>query len=155
MDSLADHDSSLRDLAATFAAEQTLAARLRKAVGGPIRVSLTAVVHAEGTLLRVGREHFWVADDAGFWVIVTDQVDALSGWQELRPDPGELAGSEQNFRPGLGSALRELAGTDRLVSVLVGARWIAGKPTCVGRDFLEVDGIGVPFAQIRACRVWY
>ncbi|HWU31880.1 MAG TPA: hypothetical protein VN108_03340, partial [Marmoricola sp.] len=143
------------DLAEAFTAEQTLVERLHRAIGGPIRVCLGSVAHADGTLLRVGRDHFWVADDAGFWVIVTDKVEALSGWQDLRPGLSELARSEQILQPGLGSALRELVDSGRTVSVLVRTRWLAGKPTCVGRDFLEVGSVGVPFTQIRACRVWY
>lgn len=147
---LADLDGWVGELTAARAAELRLCQRLAPAVGGPIRVRLAPCPEIEGTLMRVGRDHLWLADPHGYWLLVTAELDALSVRQgALRPAPSFLEAR------GLASAMRELVGIGRSVAALVGDRWIEGTLTLVGADFLEIDGLTVPLRRVRAGRVWY
>jgi hypothetical protein len=146
-----ERDEMVGELAAAYAAELPLHQRLASAVDGPIRVRLAPCPEIEGTLLRVGREHLWVADAHGYWLLVTAEVDALIGL----PATGPSEPSNALLPRGLGSALRELIGVGRHVSVLIGDRWFDGPLRVVGADFVEIADLSVPLGRVRACRVWY
>lgn len=151
----AERDDMVRELGAANAGELGLSERLASAIGGPISVRLASCPDIEGTLLRVGRDHLWVADAHGYWLLVTVEVDGLS-WRRSAtstPDP-QNSPSMAELR-GLASALRELIRLGRQVSVLVGDRWLAGRLRLVGADFMEIDDVCLPLARVRACRVWY
>lgn len=149
----ADRDEIVREVTAAYAAELTFLERLAGAVGGPIRVRLAPCPEIEGRLMRVGRDHLWVADAHGYCLLVTSEVDGLIGLPRAVSLPGSAA--TRIRRGGLGSALRELIGLDRTVSLLIGDRWFDGRLRIVGSDFVDIDDVSVPLRRIRACRVWY
>lgn len=151
----ADRDGLVRELTAAHAAELLLHERLVRAVGGPLRVRVAPCPEIEGTLMRVGRDHLWVADAHGYWLLVTAEVDGLS---ELTPhaEMGRVGGVASPVAArGLASAIGELVGIGRSVSLLIGHRWVEGQLSLVGADFVEIGDLIVPLPRVRACRVWY
>lgn len=145
-----DRDLLAEQVAQALAAEHHLSTHLAAAVGGPIRLRLAPCPDIEGTLMRVGRDHLWVADRQGFWLIVTAELDGLLRWSRR-------GGAVASALPvlGLAAAIRELIGTGSEVSVLIDRRWFTSRLRAVGADFVEFDDFALPLGRVRACRVWY
>ncbi|GAC1384694.1 MAG: hypothetical protein NVSMB48_20360 [Marmoricola sp.] len=150
--SLQDRDLLAAQVAQAELAERRLARQLATAVGGPIHLRLAPCPDIEGTVMRVGSDHLWIADRQGFWLVVIAEVDGFLSW--TRHADGPLPESPLGAR-GLASALRELVGDGTEVSVLVGQRWFTSRLTAVGADFVAFDDFTLPLGRIRACRVWY
>lgn len=151
----ADREALVREVAAAHAAELHLHQRLTSAVGGPIRVRLAPCPEIDGTLMRVGHDHLWVADAHGYWLLVTAELDGLSGMGAAGTTSSASPVASPTAACGLASALRELVGIGGSASLLLGHRWLDGRLSIVGADFLEIDEVVVPLRRVRACRVWY
>jgi len=147
-----DREELAAEVRAVFQATTSLQDRLAGAVGGPIKLHLNACPDIEGRLMRVGRDHLWVADRHGHWIVRTAALDGVSG---LRPQMVTAVPRSPIGPMSLASALRELVGVDRDVSALVGERWISGRLRVVGADYLELEDVSVPLERVRACRVRY
>ena len=146
----AEREALIAEVTAAYAAELPLHERLASSVGQTLRVRLAPCPEITGTLMRAGRDHLWLADLHGYWLIAIDEIDGLSSG----PQPARLAACT-SAPPGMGSALRELVCSAHRVSVLVGDRWVEGRLRLVGADFVEFDNLILPLRRIRACRVWY
>lgn len=151
----AERDEIVRELTAAHAAELPFHDRLAGALARPIRVRLAPCSEIEGTLLRVGRDHIWVADARGSWLLVTAEIDGVHGLPSAVPKRSSSGRPTSIGLRGLGSALRELVGADGQVSLLIGDRWFDGRLRQVGADFVEIDDLSVSLSRVRACRVWY
>lgn len=147
-----DRDLLAEQLTEAELAERRLARHLGTGVGGPIKLRVVPCPPIEGTLMRVGHDHLWIADRLGFWLIVLAEVDGILGWRG-----GERGTVDESTlaSPGLASAMRELIGRGTEVSVLVGQRWFTSQLRGIGADFAEFDDFILPLGRVRACRVWY
>lgn len=146
-----DRDGWVEQLTRAELAQRPLHEQLEPAVGGQIRIRLAPVPDIEGRLMRVGRDHLWVADAEGFWLVATAQVDAIvSG-----PAPSRVRGSGSRSASGLGAAMRELIAAGTETSVLVAERWFTSRLAWVGADFAQFEHLALPLERLRACRVWY
>lgn len=153
-DQPADLSYLVDEVTDVYAAELTLSARVLRVVGRTIRVVQSGVPDVDGTLVEVGRDYLRVADNSGFWLLASNWIDGISEASRIPPIAAQPRASEISTC-GLASALRQVKRSGRSVSLLIGERWIAGSPSLVGKDFLDVGGTIVPLARMRACRVWY
>lgn len=149
-----DRDGWVDEVAAAHAAELQLRERLRSAVGSPIRVRLAPCPEVEGALMRVGRDHLWLVDRHGYWLIATDALEGISCRDGALPRPASPPDEAIDNRV-MASVIREIAGVGDPMSLLVGDGWVEGTVTIVGADFVELDDLLVPLRRVRACRVWY